>query len=196
MSRPRFDDDRDDDVAEALARSLPHDAPDGLDNIDLAVAGVEERDGIELRHVHAFGEELDVADYPALALAAGMGESPKLHITPKGARRRIEVSGDDLHCPPGLHPSGGGPQHLTLHERIGIPLRAQDAVRESHRARQLSRLFKRLAFSDAVHREAIRRARVVISLVVGACLLVEVSRPSEAAAGGPASRSPGLRRAR
>ena len=33
----RFDDDRNDDVVEALAGRLPHDAPDGLDDIDLAV---------------------------------------------------------------------------------------------------------------------------------------------------------------
>ena len=75
-----FDYDRNDDVAEALARRLSHDAPDGLDDIDLAVPRVEEGNGVERRHVHALGEELDVADHPAFSVGVGVGQRPQFLV--------------------------------------------------------------------------------------------------------------------
>ena len=77
---PRLHDDRDDDVAEPLARRLAHHAPHGLHHIDLAVAGIKESDRIERRHVHTFREQLDVADYPAFAVAVGSTEGAKLLV--------------------------------------------------------------------------------------------------------------------
>ena len=149
----RFDDDGNDDVAEALARRLPHDAPDGLDDVDLAVPGVEERHGVEPRHVDAFGEEFDVAEHPAFPVPVDAGEGPKLPVALEGARGRVEVLRGDLHRPPVLHPPGGGPQNLALRERAGVPLRARDAVGERHGARQLAGLLQGRALGDAVDRE-------------------------------------------
>ena len=36
-------------------RRVPHDAADGLDDIDDGVPGIEEDDGIQHRDIHAFG---------------------------------------------------------------------------------------------------------------------------------------------
>ena len=122
-----------------------------MNDIDLAVARIEKRNGVQRRHVHAFGEELDVADDPALAVAVGVGEGAQFLIALERACGCIEMSGHDLHGPPVAHSSCGGPEHLALHERFRIPFRAENAVRKRQRARKLSRLLQRRALGDAVH---------------------------------------------
>ena len=58
--RPLRHDDGDDHIAIILARRLAHDAADGLDDIDLAVAGREEENRVQGRHVHALGKAADI----------------------------------------------------------------------------------------------------------------------------------------
>ena len=71
-----FDDDRDNDVSEPLPWRFAHHAPDGLHHVDLAVAGVDECDGVELGDVDSFGEQLDVGEDAALALLSRVRERP------------------------------------------------------------------------------------------------------------------------
>ena len=49
------DDDGKDDVAALFPRCIPHDAADGLDDIDLGIPGSEEEHGIERRDIDALG---------------------------------------------------------------------------------------------------------------------------------------------
>ena len=63
-----------DDVPELLALGLAHRAPQRLHDIDLAVARIEEGDSVERRHLHAFHENLGVADNPDLAVAIHLRE--------------------------------------------------------------------------------------------------------------------------
>ena len=58
----RRDPDRQDDVAHALAGRPAHHPPDRLHDVDLAVARVQEHDGVEGRHVHALGKAARVAE--------------------------------------------------------------------------------------------------------------------------------------
>ncbi len=149
----RLHDHRDDDVAEALARRLPHDAPDGLDHIHLAVPRIEKCHGIQRRHIHALGEELNVADQSAFALPVRLRQRAQFPVTLQRASRRIKVPGHHLHRPPGLHAPGGRSQDLAFHQRFRVPLRARDAVRKRHGARELARLLQGSALGHAVHRQ-------------------------------------------
>ncbi len=58
------------DVAVLFAGRFAHDAPDGLHYVHDGIARIEEHDGVERGHVHAFGEAAgiaqDAADAPAL----------------------------------------------------------------------------------------------------------------------------------
>ena len=119
----------------------------------MAVAGVKKGNGVQLRHVHALGEELNVADHPALAVAICVGKGSQLLVALESACRPVEVPGNHLHRSPIPHASGRCPQHLALHERVCIPFRAQYGVRKGQRARQLAWLLERNAFGDAVYRK-------------------------------------------
>ncbi len=59
------DDDGEDDVAALFPRSIPHDAADGLDDIDLRVPRGEKEHGIERGDIHALGKTADVAENAA-----------------------------------------------------------------------------------------------------------------------------------
>lgn len=69
------DDDGDDDIPAFFARGVAHDAADGLDDIDLRIAGREEEDGIECRDIHALGKAADITE-DAAGVGGGVGFQP------------------------------------------------------------------------------------------------------------------------
>ena len=62
------DENGQDDIAEVLALGAPHDAADGLDDVNGRVLGIEEDDGVEVGHVDALGEAARVGEDAALVL--------------------------------------------------------------------------------------------------------------------------------
>lgn len=76
-SRVRLQHHRHDDAAD-LVRVLPHDAPDSLGDVNLAVAGVEEDDGVQCGHVHTLGEQAYVGHDPAFAVLGGVVQAFQL----------------------------------------------------------------------------------------------------------------------
>ena len=67
--------DGEDDVSIPLSFGPAHDSPDGLDNVDDAVARVEEEHRVESGHVDAFGETAGVGE-DAAGVGGGFGLEP------------------------------------------------------------------------------------------------------------------------
>ena len=149
----RFDNNGNDDVAEPLALRLAHHPPDGLDDIDLAVSGIEKGDGIQFRNIDALGEELDVADHPALGVGVEPGQPAQFLVALQRACGGVQVPRDKVHCPPVRHAPGGRTLDLAFLQGCRVPLRAADAVGKGHGAPQTPGLVQVLAFGHAVDRQ-------------------------------------------
>jgi len=89
-------DDGDDHIAVLLAGGLAHHAPDGLHDVHGAVAGREEEDRVQRRHVHALGKATDIGEDAA---DIGFGRDrvePRELLLPKArAHRAVHVVGLD-----------------------------------------------------------------------------------------------------
>ena len=135
---PGRHDDRDDDVAVLLARRLPHDAANGLDDVDLTVPGVEEGHAREVRDVDALAEQPAVRDHAAFAAGlAGGGEFAQLDVPVAGGGRGVQVDGFELHGPlVAFESPGRDVEDPGVHQGRGVPLRPRDCVREGDRPRQ------------------------------------------------------------
>ena len=87
------DDHRQDDVSVVFAFEAAHDAPNCLDDLHAGLLGLQKHDGIQVRHVHAFGKAADVGEDVAPFLA-GVCEPGKLVL----AVRHVHGAVDVLYC--------------------------------------------------------------------------------------------------
>ena len=82
------DEDRDDDGADGLVRGEPDGAPDGLHNVDLRPAGVDECHAVEGGDVDSFGEAARVGQQPSFTVVEPPEVSQQRVALPGGASRR------------------------------------------------------------------------------------------------------------
>ena len=82
-----------DDVAALFPRGIPHDAADGLDDIDLGIARGEEEHGIERGDIDALGKAADVAE-DAAGVRLRLGFEPiEFFLFLSGVHGAIDVIG-------------------------------------------------------------------------------------------------------
>ena len=82
---------RQDDITHVLARCPTHDAPHRLHNINLALAGMHEQDGIQGRNVHAFGKATGVRQNAANVVAMGFFQPFEMQAAFLGSHRAVNV---------------------------------------------------------------------------------------------------------
>lgn len=149
-----------DHVAVLLAAQSAHDPADRLDNIDLAVPGVQEQDGVEGGNVDAFGEAPSIRQDPA-GVGAGVVLEPVEFL----------VALQDVEC--AVDVSGFAAQHRLvavehavvvdvlvddLCEQVGEPLRVLDRPGERDGTLHRFGVASEAAFRTAAFRQAVPAA--------------------------------------
>ena len=94
------DADGQDDVAVFFAGGFAHDAPYGLNDVDLRAAGGEEEDGVQRGHVDAFREAAGVGEDAAFAVRADgffeLGEFVAAQLHVHGAVDVVDGAGQEV----------------------------------------------------------------------------------------------------
>ena len=106
----RWHRDRNHDVAEFLAFGATHDSADSLHDVNLTVARLHEHHGIQRGHVHAFGQQLRIADHASALVGTSSFELAQFLTALEGRRSSVKVSRLDLGGPfrfPASAPASG-----------------------------------------------------------------------------------------
>ena len=128
-------DDGHDHVPVFFARGFAHDAAHGLDDVDLAVARLEEHDRVQAGQVDALGQAAGVGQDTAFVRILPRGDPVEFLLADSGAHGTVHVLRSDPQIA-GHRPAGGGqpvlPTGDDLGKSLGHSFRIGDRAGERH----------------------------------------------------------------